>query len=1031
MPMTPDPLTQERNWLAQEAYLGDAAHGLGCPTAWDTTLGSPSVYVCVVSNVGVALAHPDIGKDPNTNLGFIQSTGLSGPLLGSPTAGETAAANAYGTAVSGVAAANWSGTGALAGNGQVIGVAPNASIFSLRTPDINPSSLASALEQIVAETFATASSVPPAIPAPVNPGGGPAFLAASYPTRRRVALLPVPTVLPAPPNNVWTPAQISSLTTAIAAGVVVVVATGHDVANVGAPIQDDIAERSDVIVAGANAISGVNVVGVDFSRTGASVCVTARGAGVVVSDLVGTAGINTGAGSPANNAASNFNDITAAAAAQAAGVAALVLSANSRLKPLDVRRILLESCEGSGGAHSDSLGFGQLRANLAVAKAVQRRADVAVLGSALALECNFGTIEVGGQLDAIIEFRNGVPTSLSPVTYSVGPLPANVAAVVSAGFENPAALITVSAGAPKQVRLRLTAPATTGAITQTLQIDSDDDRISGTAANFAITVKYDVVPLRVVDTVLVLDRSGSMSGAADGGSLRKVDVVIQAATLYADKLRNGDRLGIVSFDNLTEVLLSGASSTGLIVAGDPATTSMRAHLKTRLTDGSSDLGPRGSTSIGGGILAGDTLLDSQAPAPSTTRVLFIFTDGLHNTGASVTTGLAQVPIKPVSSWEDTRVFAVRAGLASNTASDGFFESLTSVASGGWAANVDADLFMIEKLFIRVIAEASDFSLPVDPEYLLAPGERAATTIPLGDVDSEADFVVLYKASPAFPKYLRIWLEEPNGALHQFQDIAAGSVPGISAIFDTGHVILRCKLPLNAAAPKGHVGLWKVWVENALQIVDIKDKGRVGSEEALSCAVTATVKSNLRLKGRITQPAYTPGSPIIVTLEPTGYGLPVELAASPDVRVVRPDGVALSVAVTRTPQGSYVGTISDTGLLGTYQLTATVKVQTPGALLSRDWAGSALIRPVSPVLPTPAQQAAEATKESLVKLPDPPDGGHGHGHGGYSDPQRPHGKHCCHGSRCCCHRHGHHEHGHACLHDCAHSLVQKLANLLRR
>jgi hypothetical protein len=406
-------------------------------------------------------------------------------------------------------------------------------------------------------------------------------------------------------------------------------------------------------------------------------------------------------------------------------------------------------------------------------------------------------------------------------------------------------------------------------------------------------------------------------------------------------------------------------------------------------------------------------------------VLFVFTDGLHNTDPEVSEGLAQIPIKPSASWEDTRVFAVRAGLASNTASDGFFEGLTSVANGGWAANVDSDLFMVEKLFLRVIAEASDFSLPVDPEYLLAPGQSAPTTIAIGEVDSEANFVVLYKSSPAFPKYMRVWLEEPNGAIHQFQDIATGNVPGMAAIFDSGHVILRCKLPLNAAVPRGHVGLWKVWVENALQIVDIKDKRRVGSDESLSCAVTATVKSNLRLTGRLTQSAYTPGSPITVTLEPASYGLPVEPATPPEVRVARPDGVALSVPVTRTAQGSYVGTMTDTGLLGTYQFAATLKVQTPGALLSRDWAGTGMIRPVTPIVPTPAQQAAAATAESLIKLPNPPGGGHGHGHDGCADPHHPYGSHCCRRVHHCCCCRAAHQHGHCC-----HSLRHRLAALLK-
>ncbi len=514
VPITPDSISEERSWLTQETYLGDSAHALGCPTAWGTTLGSRSVYVCVVSDKGVDLAHPDLIKNPNSNLGIVMSSGIPGPTQGGPTG--TTAADAYGTAVAAVAAGNWSGVGGLGGNGQIIGVAPNASIYSLRTANLNPVSLAAALDQIVAETFAATTVAPPLIPAPFGATGGPAFTVASYPTLRRVALLPVPTSLPTAPNDVWTAPQLASLTNALAAGVVVVVAAGQDTTSSNLEVQDSIAQRSDVIVVGANRVPVATVVGDIHSRSGASVGLSTRGPAIVVGDLTGANGMNA-AGAPAGNAATTFTDVTAAAAAQAAGVAALVLSANSRLTPADVRRILRESCEGSAAPIDPNgiLGFGQLRADLSVAKAILPRAEVAVVGGATALECDFGDVEIGATLDKIIELRLKVPGSLSPVTYSVGSLPTHVTAITGAGFENPATLIAVSSAA-KQLKLRVTAPSSVGAVATTLVINSDDDQIAGTPGNFSVAIKYNVVPKAIGDKCGSKDECPGAVNCVDG-----------------------------------------------------------------------------------------------------------------------------------------------------------------------------------------------------------------------------------------------------------------------------------------------------------------------------------------------------------------------------------------------------------------------------------------------------------------------------------------------------------------------------------
>jgi len=91
VPFTPS-AAQENHWnpgagTKQVSYLGDAALALGCPTAWDTTLGSQSVYICVVSDKGVDLTHPDLTKAPNHNLSSARQSLVSRPATcRSPTA---------------------------------------------------------------------------------------------------------------------------------------------------------------------------------------------------------------------------------------------------------------------------------------------------------------------------------------------------------------------------------------------------------------------------------------------------------------------------------------------------------------------------------------------------------------------------------------------------------------------------------------------------------------------------------------------------------------------------------------------------------------------------------------------------------------------------------------------------------------------------------------------------------------------------------------------------------------------------------
>jgi subtilisin family serine protease len=122
-------------------------------------------------------------------------------------------------------------------------------------------------------------------------------------------------------------------------------------------------------------VSSSNKVGskADFSNYGVNIDIMVPGENLLTLDLMGNDGENNGY--PANN---NYNRVngTSYSTPIAAGVAALMLSANPGLTPAEIRTILTETATKSGGGY-DSDGFslqnayGQINAGLAVKKAME------------------------------------------------------------------------------------------------------------------------------------------------------------------------------------------------------------------------------------------------------------------------------------------------------------------------------------------------------------------------------------------------------------------------------------------------------------------------------------------------------------------------------------------------------------------------------------------------------------------------------------------------------------------------------------
>jgi len=116
---------------------------------------------------------------------------------------------------------------------------------------------------------------------------------------------------------------------------------------------------------------------------------------------------------------------------------------------------------------------------------------------------------------------------------------------------------------------------------------------------------------RPTDFVVVLDRSGSMADA------KKMDYAHRAIESLINQLTPNDRFGLVTFDDLIETPIELGSVTS--------------HNKENILSRIRGITPRGSTNLGGGLIAGIDLIRSKARTHQVDRLILI-SDGIANVG---------------------------------------------------------------------------------------------------------------------------------------------------------------------------------------------------------------------------------------------------------------------------------------------------------------------------------------------------------------------------------------------------------------
>ncbi len=228
-------------------------------------------------------------------------------------------------------------------------------------------------------------------------------------------------------------------------------------------------------------------------------------------------------------------------------------------------------------------------------------------------------------------------------------------------------------------------------------------------------------------TVLVVDRSGSMLSEDRLGFAKR------GGKLFVNRLRDGDGVGVASFDCSTSV-----NFPLTMITGDGTRAGARAALDS--------LSAAGSTNIGGGLLAGLGQLSAQ-PVRSCNELIVLLSDGDHNCGTPPSAVIPQLQAQGVA------VLTVGVGSGISTSGEATLQEIASSTGGKYYRVGSA--FQLVGLYLQLvfesltgggllarspeaIAQGQTVSLPVEVEV----GAPAATfALALGDVGDVVTFAL--------------------------------------------------------------------------------------------------------------------------------------------------------------------------------------------------------------------------------------------------------------------------------------------------
>lgn len=417
--------------------------------------------------------------------------------------------------------------------------------------------------------------------------------------------------------------------------------------------------------------------------------------------------------------------------------------------------------------------------------------------------------------------------------------------------------------------------------------------------------------------VSVLDRSGSMADIANSG-FTKSQLLRSAVGVLHSLMQDNDQIGIVRFDNESDVLLPMTLKTD--------------GLGTTLTGNGLD--PRGSTSIGGGILVGSDLINGPG-ATRPNKAMLVLTDGNENTDPLISA-------LPAGTINQT-TFAIGFGLPGQV-SDPILSQISANTGGyllvtGDMTN-DNERFKLAKFFIQILKDATLNQTVVDPEGLLLwSGQQQEIPFQVSDTEVSIDVVVLCP----LPVALDFRLITPSGKT--ITPALSGVEPNVRYVIEQDVTYYRLMLPAFPSDPVGsHQGKWTavLSLKNVDEVMaDVKKmredeenfthtilRLREFLEKAMPFNLTVYSYSNLTLDATLRQDSFSPGAAVHINANLWEYRMPLQHSARVWAEVLQPDGNKATLPFSASGEGAYIADWVTTKP-GVYQFVIRAEGRTTG------------------------------------------------------------------------------------------------------
>ncbi len=286
-------------------------------------------------------------------------------------------------------------------------------------------------------------------------------------------------------------------------------------------------------------------------------------------------------------------------------------------------------------------------------------------------------------------------------------------------------------------------------------------------------VKY--APAQNVDVVVVLDRSGSMSGSTNIPGVNKLEAAKKAAILFVNLMVDGDKLGLVSFSTIAKL--------------EYALTTVTAAVRQAIVAAITPLYPSGTTTIGGGLEVAQDQLEQYGAADEPWAIVLL-SDGRHNTPPDWWDVLPRI--------EQSKTAVHTIGLGTD-ADEATMLEIASRTGGTYSYAPDAS--QLQRIYNTIAGTVRNQQTLISLSGNISPGGNVTKTVIVDSTVTEAVFSVGWNKAST---HIQMTLIRPDGSL--LDPTVAASDPTVRYVSGATFAYYHVERPL--------VGEWIVQLSSS-------------------------------------------------------------------------------------------------------------------------------------------------------------------------------------------------------------------------